>query len=106
LLNAHKSYYLQVYDVTPYLDDHPGGADVLIAATGTIYYLFCLPPPCHHHLLENKQGLDPKRIIVLSLHEVLIFFLFGTAKKNNCLVEGRSVVSITDQKYRNSLIHR
>jgi cytochrome b involved in lipid metabolism len=30
LLNA-----LQIYDVTKYLDDHPGGADVLLQATGT-----------------------------------------------------------------------
>ena len=25
---------LQVYDVTPFLDDHPGGDEVLVTATG------------------------------------------------------------------------
>lgn len=26
---------MQIYDVTKYLEDHPGGADVLLEATGT-----------------------------------------------------------------------
>jgi hypothetical protein len=26
---------LQIYDVTKYLEDHPGGADVLLEVTGT-----------------------------------------------------------------------
>lgn len=26
--------YSQVYDVTPFMDDHPGGDEVLLAATG------------------------------------------------------------------------
>lgn len=30
---------LQIYDVTKYLDDHPGGADVLLEATGTATFL-------------------------------------------------------------------
>lgn len=28
----------QVYDVSTYLDEHPGGDDVIIAATGTYSY--------------------------------------------------------------------
>jgi len=29
----------QVYDVTEYLDDHPGGDDVLLSATGIVSFL-------------------------------------------------------------------
>ena len=28
------TYLVQVYDVTPFMDDHPGGDEVLLAATG------------------------------------------------------------------------
>ena len=31
----------QVYNVTKFLDDHPGGDDVLLSSTGT--YLICIP---------------------------------------------------------------
>jgi len=27
---------LQVYDVTPFMDEHPGGDEVLLAATGNV----------------------------------------------------------------------
>lgn len=30
------NYLVQVYDVTPFMDDHPGGDEVLLAATGKI----------------------------------------------------------------------
>ena len=39
---------LQVYDVTKYLDDHPGGEDVLLAVTGTASAL--LLSLVHHFL--------------------------------------------------------
>ena len=32
------SLALKVYDVTPYMDEHPGGDDVLLAVTGTFFY--------------------------------------------------------------------
>ncbi|KAF2560168.1 hypothetical protein F2Q68_00014131 [Brassica cretica] len=30
----------KVYDVTPYMDEHPGGDDVLLAVTGTFFFFF------------------------------------------------------------------
>jgi hypothetical protein len=32
---AYAMLILQIYDVTKYLEDHPGGADVLLEVTGT-----------------------------------------------------------------------
>lgn len=29
-------WFFQVYDVTPFMDDHPGGDEVLLSATGNI----------------------------------------------------------------------
>jgi len=43
LLNLlHIFFHLptQVYDVTQYLDDHPGGDDVILDATGNTVYIF------------------------------------------------------------------
>lgn len=34
---------VQVYDVTTFMDDHPGGDEVLLSATGTsLYYFACM----------------------------------------------------------------
>lgn len=41
---------MQVYDVTQYLDDHPGGDDVILAATGTYYYLLVTIFLLHYRL--------------------------------------------------------
>lgn len=35
-------YLSQVYDVTSYLDEHPGGDDVVLAATGNSFLAFSL----------------------------------------------------------------
>lgn len=29
--------YVQVYDVTPFMEDHPGGDEVLLSATGNLF---------------------------------------------------------------------
>lgn len=34
LICVHKPKLHQVYDVTPFMEDHPGGDEVLLAATG------------------------------------------------------------------------
>lgn len=33
----------KVYDVTQFLDEHPGGFDIVLAATGKACRLWCLP---------------------------------------------------------------
>lgn len=43
LLNTDE--HLQVYDVTSYMDEHPGGDDVLLAVTGS-FFLLLLPHLC------------------------------------------------------------
>jgi len=35
---------MQVYDVTPFLDDHPGGDEVLVTATGNWFILVSFTP--------------------------------------------------------------
>lgn len=47
---------MQVYDVTQYLDDHPGGDDVILAATGTfLSFLYSsLPFGLHANLSMEK----------------------------------------------------
>ncbi|KAH9780280.1 cytochrome b5 isoform E [Citrus sinensis] len=34
VLEKNKWFYMQVYDVSSFMDDHPGGDEVLISATG------------------------------------------------------------------------
>uniref|UniRef100_A0A2P2JXW4 Cytochrome b5 heme-binding domain-containing protein n=1 Tax=Rhizophora mucronata TaxID=61149 RepID=A0A2P2JXW4_RHIMU len=34
VLHQHLEHDIQVYDVTPFMDDHPGGDEVLLSATG------------------------------------------------------------------------
>ncbi len=41
---------LQVYNVTRFLEEHPGGDDVLLSATGTRY-----PEECHFDLSSNQS---------------------------------------------------
>lgn len=40
LLHIFFHLPMQVYDVTQYLDDHPGGDDVILDATGNTSYIF------------------------------------------------------------------
>lgn len=35
LLRVHQFKLYQVYDATPFMDDHPGGVEVMRLATGT-----------------------------------------------------------------------
>jgi hypothetical protein len=41
---------LQVYNVTRFLEEHPGGDDVLLSATGTRY-----SEECHFDLSSNQS---------------------------------------------------
>lgn len=50
--------YPQVYDVTPFMDDHPGGDEVLLSATG-------------------KYNLSNAPIIVIKLSKVGLLKLFA-----------------------------
>jgi hypothetical protein len=47
---------LQIYDVTKYLEDHPGGADVLLEVTGTATTLLLMP--LVRHLLLSLRLFD------------------------------------------------
>lgn len=53
---------MQVYDVTPFLDDHPGGDEVLVTATGNYHFILVSFTPltlCNqnnrHRKLINKE---------------------------------------------------
>jgi cytochrome b involved in lipid metabolism len=39
---SHAIQHFQVYDVTPFMDEHPGGDEVLLAVTGKSFLVsFC-----------------------------------------------------------------
>lgn len=42
VLEKNKWFYMQVYDVSSFMDDHPGGDEVLISATGKISHSLSL----------------------------------------------------------------
>jgi cytochrome b involved in lipid metabolism len=53
---SDKDYWIaihgKVYDVSKYLDDHPGGADVLTEAAGLFFDIFTLPNFCNPYLFD------------------------------------------------------
>ena len=53
---------MQIYDVTKNLEDHPGGADVLLEATGTA--AFCFPILVHWVLVSCMVCFDSVSIFL------------------------------------------
>ncbi|RZS08874.1 hypothetical protein BHM03_00039909, partial [Ensete ventricosum] len=56
---------LQVYDVTPFMDEHPGGDDVLLTASGNhniLFYCFASHSLLHQKTKKNEKKGVTKRI--------------------------------------------